>query len=419
MDLSRRPTLPPSVPAVVLLLLVAVAPAGAAEPEMRIHFIDVGQGAATLIEFPCGAMLVDTGGEDSDGGSFHSTPALTAYLDAFFARRKDLGRTLDLLVLTHPHIDHIRGAPTVLDTYKVRGLVDNGQTPKLEEAIEVMSAVRAYTADHPDLPYLAVRTDEFPADGRPLTSPILDPFGRCKGVDPTVTALWGQVPSDPGWGEDDYGKARFDNENNHSVVTRVDFGKASLLITGDLEAVGIHDLLDVRAPSTLDVDIYEVGHHGSYNGTTLELLQAMTPAWAVMENGPPDRHGAWTAWQYGHPRQPAIDLLEQEVTGLRDPPVTEQIGTSVKRFTQMVIDKAIYATGWDGSLVLEANAEGQITRGAPDLASPPRATAPTPAPTTSPATTPATAPAPASAPTPAAAPPGSTPPTPAPAPPAP
>ncbi|MDP2317101.1 MAG: MBL fold metallo-hydrolase [Pseudomonadota bacterium] len=348
-------------------------------PTMRLHFIDVGQGAATLVELPCGAMLVDTGGEDSEYGTFHSNEALRAYLDAFFVRRADLARTLDVLVLTHPHIDHVRGALPVLQGYTVRALVENGQVPIQEDAAEAMTAVRAHATEHPELRTLTVTLDDLPVDGTGLVSPVLDPFPTCKGVDPSVVALWGHVPLDPGWGEDDNHNAPFDNENNHSVVTRVDFGLSSLLVTGDLEEVAIRDLVRDRAAGALDVDVYVVGHHGSHNGTTRELLQAMSPEWAVLEVGPADRKEAWTAWQYGHPRQPTIELLEQEVSGKRDP-VTEPIGTTVRRFTPRLIGEAIYATGWDGTIVLEADAEGRITRGTPDGAAPLASTVPDPPP---------------------------------------
>jgi hypothetical protein len=53
---------------------------------MTFHFIDIGQGDATLLEFPCGAVLIDTGGEQNE--LFDSNKALLAYLDAFFARRR-------------------------------------------------------------------------------------------------------------------------------------------------------------------------------------------------------------------------------------------------------------------------------------------------------------------------------------------
>lgn len=93
---------------------------------MRVHLIDVGQGAATLFEFSCGAILVDTGGESNK--KFNSNERLMAYLEAFFKRRSDLNGTLDLLLITHPHIDHARGAKSVWEAYKVKNVVTDGLT---------------------------------------------------------------------------------------------------------------------------------------------------------------------------------------------------------------------------------------------------------------------------------------------------
>ena len=76
----------------MLFALLALTAARAADitppPVMRIHEIDVGQGAATLIELPCGAMLIDTGGEKSS--TFDGPAMLTSYLDAFFAKVRNV-----------------------------------------------------------------------------------------------------------------------------------------------------------------------------------------------------------------------------------------------------------------------------------------------------------------------------------------
>ena len=92
---------------------------------MRAHLIDVGQGAATLFEFSCGAVLVDTGGEAN--GYFDSSNALVAYLADFFDRRRDLNRTIDLLVITHPHRDHALNARLVAESFTVRNVVTDGR----------------------------------------------------------------------------------------------------------------------------------------------------------------------------------------------------------------------------------------------------------------------------------------------------
>src|SRR6266849_463774 len=101
----------------VLLTFVLLAPTTSGQPPsstptLRAHFIDVGQGAATLVEFPCAAVLIDTGGEEN--GDFNSTVALMDYLDTFFNGRVDLNRTLHSIILTHPHVDHTRGVSDVI-----------------------------------------------------------------------------------------------------------------------------------------------------------------------------------------------------------------------------------------------------------------------------------------------------------------
>lgn len=345
----------------MVLLVAATVPPPV--PKLRVHFLDIGQGAATLVEFPCGAMLIDTGGEQNS--DFHSTPALVAYLDAFFARRKDLGGKLDVLVLSHPHIDHVRGAPTVLEKYPVGTIVEDGRIPRQDDAVAAMARVREYVATHPEVAHLVVRVDDFPSATGALNSPQLDRFPLCQDVDPKVVALWGGVGHDRGWGDNDYGNNHFDNDNNHSVVTRVDFGEASVLFPGDMEVPALRDLVTDRGP-LLDVDVLQVAHHGSHNGTTPDLLRAVTPEIAVMEVGPAARRHSWTAWQYGHPRAALLDLLEAHVTGTRSP-IVVPIGSAMKTFSDQTVDRAIYATAWDGTVVLEASAAGDFRLGVADV----------------------------------------------------
>src|SRR5436190_6084167 len=80
--------------------------------QMRVHLINVGQGCATLVEFPCAAILVDTGGETNP--QYNSSEALKTYLDEFFSKRPDLNHTLQGVYLTHPHKDHTLGVPVIL-----------------------------------------------------------------------------------------------------------------------------------------------------------------------------------------------------------------------------------------------------------------------------------------------------------------
>src|SRR5437588_9050211 len=243
---------------------------------MKVHFIDVGQGASTLLEFPCAAILVDTGGEQND--EFSSTKELLAYLDAFFAQRTDLNKTFHSVFITHPHIDHTRGVPEVLSRYKILNAVTNGQEnssggrqqKKLHEKVSDSEGGSA------PIGFFAAKVSKIEKK-KGITNSVIDSVS-CPNVDPKITVLWGASDRNPGWSE-----AAFDNANNHSVVIRIDFGKASLLITGDLEEDGIEGVLDHHAGTALlAADVYMVGHHGAANATTEPFLQAIKPKIAVM-----------------------------------------------------------------------------------------------------------------------------------------
>jgi competence protein ComEC len=316
-------------------------------PTLHAHLIDVGQGAATLFEFSCGAMLVDTGGETN--GEFSSADALQAYLDDFFDRRSDLNRTLDLLVITHPHIDHARNARLVAENYTVKNVVTDGRTDssggRQQKWLQdwAKRSARLETIDAVSVP----------AGGR--TTSIVDPIS-CTDEDPKLRVLWGDVATKP----PEWSAAAFKNANNKSVVLRVDFGKASFLVSGDLEEEGIEELLKKhRGTDAVDVDVWQVGHHGSHNATTKPLLDALTPEVALLATGDPSRQQSWTAWKYGHPRRPVVDLLSNAVSRER-PPADELVAAAAMTFESGRITKAIYATGWDGSVVVTAKNDGTL-----------------------------------------------------------
>lgn len=334
----------------------------------RLHALDVGQGSATLLEFPCAAVLVDTGGEKNE--LFDGPAALEAELERFFAGRPDLERTLSLVLLTHPHIDHLRGLPRVLERYRVLNLVDNGFAgDKIVEA--EMKAKREFVEKNRGrVGYRGVTLDEVPRGG--LTDKVIDPVA-CPSVDPKLTVLFGGLKKDPGWGNNFYGDPRFDNQNNHSVVLRVDFGDSSVLITGDLEEIAIEELVE-RQDGLLDVDLYVVGHHGSHNGTTRELVEEMTPGFAVISMGPPSREVDWTAWRYGHPRAGIVTLLANSVSEERER-TTVKVARYGRKFDAVDVDTAVFATGWDGTVVFEASDDGRWRTVRPPPASARRARA--------------------------------------------
>jgi comEA protein len=81
----------------------------------------------------------------------------------------------------------------------------------------------------------------------------------------------------------------------------------------------------------------------------------MTPELAVISMGPADRQLSWTAWDYGHPRTEIVQILQDEITRTRTTPVQKEVGIKGEQFKTVAITKAVYATGWDGDVVLEAD----------------------------------------------------------------
>lgn len=159
----------------------------------------------------------------------------------------------------------------------------------------------------------------------------------------------------------------FGNKNNHSVVIRINFGQSSFLFTGDLEEEGIEELVDFYGNDDgglLDVDVYQVGHHGSINGTTDELVFATSPDIAVISMGRwhfgRDSSSPFTTFRYGHPRQEVVELLRDGIVGPRRTTLSVMLGVRSQEFTPDIIRKKVYATGWTGTVILKADDAGNI-----------------------------------------------------------
>lgn len=340
---------------IVLVLLILSVWVSATRSQMRVHLIDVGQGLATLVEFPCGAILIDAGGEKND--LFNSSEMLKDYLETFFDRRTDLNHTLQAVYLTHPHADHTRGVTLLLEEpFKIKNAITDG----LESGSGKWGQIKLHRAaqdgdntetTNDDIGLEAVTVPEIGSNG--FTNAIIDPV-NCNGTNPVIKVLWGALPSTPaGWSNDD-----FKNGNNHSLVIKIEYGTSSLLIIGDLEDVAQANLVAKYSGTTmLDSDVYLVGHHGSKNGTSQALIDKITPQMALIACGDPQREIPFTAWKFGHPNKMIMDRLKARVTKTR-PLINVRVGDGATRFLDYPLSKAIYATGWDGDVLLEADNAG-------------------------------------------------------------
>lgn len=326
---------------------------------MAAHFINVGQGAATLLEFSCGLALIDTGGQET--GSINWPQRLIDYLNGVFERRPELRRTIDIVILTHPHLDHTLGVPAVIapaNRIRILNVVTNAQPNG--SGIRGQKDLLEHAADG-GIPRTQVTTAMI-RSSRGLRNSVIDPLNCNRGA-PDIRVLWGSVVGTQAWRS---------NGNNHSVVVRVGFGESSFLITGDL-ADGSHATFRQRYaanPQTLNVDVYSPGHHGARDGTTRGLVRDITPELAVISAGNPSEEGLdASAWDYGHPNAQSLGLLTDETTGVTFTRPTRRVAVGLRgrpfdnstppEWEWRNMTRAIFSTGWDGNVVVFAHTSGE------------------------------------------------------------
>lgn len=336
---------------VLLCGLVVCVAARADDTQMTVHYIDVGQANATLLQFSCGAMLIDAGAEDDKYAD-----RLVSYLDRTLTEEVNGRKVIDIVFITHTHRDHNSVLKRIIEEFEVKRYVDNGDV--FGSGKPGATAIRkAIKNEEVDTKLTEVRDEKITnmRTRRGYWSRQIDPF-RCTGCDPKIRILSAGMDEPPdGWSNSD-----FDNENNHSLVIRVDFGESSFLFPGDLEDAGIETMLAwyKESPAALDADVWEVNHHGAENGTTPDLIDAISPEIAIISCGNMEYGKAstnkWDAFAYGHPRAKVVALLQENnnVTTTRPAPVEVDVADKSQIFHKTTVTKSIYATGWDGTVIV-------------------------------------------------------------------
>lgn len=315
------------------------------EPAMRAHFINVGQADSILLEFPCGAALIDAGAQDEE-----YRDRLIAYLNTFFANRPDLNRTLRVVFVTHSHEDHANALKAIVNSFTVKNYVDDGVVDGSGK--EYLNWIRQ-VAEEKHITVRGIFDSQITslAHKGGLTNGMIDPIS-CEHCDPRIAILSG--------GHERYDKR---NLNNESLVIRVDFGQSSFLFQGDLERKGIAALVDYyKDTATLHADVLKAGHHGSANATNDGLLGAVRPQLAVIMVGPwdfgKDTSNPFNTFHYGHPRATVLGLLSQYIEGDRSEPIVVMAADAPKSFQRYTVTKRLYATAWDGNVVVRADLAG-------------------------------------------------------------
>jgi competence protein ComEC len=314
--------------------------------QMSAHYINVGQAESILLEFRNDAILIDAGGETT--GDDRDKNHLIGYLSRFFARRTDLQRRLGIII-SHPHIDHTKNLSAVIQTFNIQFMIDGGN--QSGSGIGPLRAARTRLGRR----YRAIIDAQITARGRGGFRP-LPRLMQNSEVDLRILAA-------------SRGCA---NGNNDSLIILVRYRSASYLFVGDAETEADSICLGqvpetiafYNGTSLLDVDVYKVGHHGSRNATDEFWLEAMTPKIAVISAGHHSQQapGPFHAFQFGHPRENVVALLDDAVSMNRDSQNFYTMAAAKRLRSPRRIRKAIYCTCWDGDIVVSTNASGSEYR---------------------------------------------------------
>lgn len=217
---------------------------------IEVHFLDVGQGDATLIKQGSHAMLIDAGNNDKG-------TAVQSYLQSQGVE------TLDYVVGTHPDSDHVGGLDVVL--YKFPW--DTVILPDLEKDTKTYQDV------------LKVIKDK----GKSITFPVAGNSYGLGNAEFTIIA-----PA-----AEDYG----DNWNDYSVGILLQFGESRFIFTGDAEEDSEQDM--IAGEVDLSADVLKAAHHGSDTANTMPFLEEVSPKSVVISCGEGN--------SYGHPRAGAMN----------------------------------------------------------------------------------------------------------------
>lgn len=224
------------------------------EKLLQVHFIDVGQGDATLITYDGHAMLID-GGDNSKG------TAIQKYL-------MDNGiEKLDYVIGTHPDADHIGGLDVIIYKFNCDNIImpDVGKDTKSYEDLIMSIEEKDYEIINPKEDMKLYMGD--------VEFTVLSP-----NKDKT-----------------------YEDINDYSIVLRMEYKDISFIFAGDAGKLVMEDILtkDVE----LDCDVYKVAHHGSADSYCEDFYNKMSPAYMIISCGKDN--------DYNHPHKEIMDYIDK------------------------------------------------------------------------------------------------------------
>lgn len=225
---------------------------------LKVVFLDVGQGDSIYIETPNGNQVLIDGGPDAK--LLSSLAKVMPFAD----------RSIDMILATHPDMDHIGGFPLLLDNYKVTSIIENGTistseiSDNLEQKIEKKKINKIIARRE-----MHIILDE----KKNIYMDILFP-------DRDITNF---------------------ESNDASIVGKLVYGENSFLFTGDASLYTENLIEWNESENTLKSDVLKLGHHGSRTSSSLLWLEKVDPSVAIISVNKNNK--------YGHPHQELLDRL--------------------------------------------------------------------------------------------------------------
>ncbi|MGO5074994.1 ComEC/Rec2 family competence protein [Clostridium sporogenes] len=222
--------------------------------ELKVHYIDVGQGDSILVQTKDKNILIDS-------GTRKSSDNLINYF------KKQHIKKLDYVIATHPHEDHIGGMPKVIDEFEIGNFYAPKKTANTKIFKDMILQLKKKNLK------INVAKKGISLDlANDISLDFLAPV-----------------------------KDNYENTNDYSAVIKITHGNTKFLFTGDAEKTSERDILNSNVD--LSSNVLKVGHHGSHSSSSKEFLDKVNPKMAIISCGKNN--------DYGHPHKETMKELKK------------------------------------------------------------------------------------------------------------
>jgi beta-lactamase superfamily II metal-dependent hydrolase len=264
---------------VLLILNFSIYWQNRSEPNiLKVYFLNVGQGDSILIETPNGRQTIIDAGPNNK--IINELSEVVPFFD----------RTIDIIIPTHSDLDHIAGFPEILRRFNVKNYFDSGYVDDDDLNNEIRLLIQNENGIN---------------------------VGKISRGDNIILDKEHNISLEILWPPANY---ETKENNNRSIVARLDYSETSFLFTGDagfdVEKILLENSITKNSNVTntdnststknnleniLDVDILKAGHHGSKTASSQEFLEKVTPELTIISAGKDNK--------FGHPNPETLDRL--------------------------------------------------------------------------------------------------------------